>query len=106
MIKEQGDDRQHVLRRQPSGPWHADQVESVQEWAAARPSPALGAYMAGYHGYRQAGLPPARHAGLPSPYLTLILTLHEPLVIAGQADPRHAPGPYDALVGGLSTSPT
>jgi AraC-like DNA-binding protein len=79
--------------------------EPVQEWAVARPSPALRGYVAGYHGYRQAGLPPARHAGLPSPYLTLILTLHEPLVLAGPTDSPQAPGVYEALVGGLHTRP-
>jgi AraC-like DNA-binding protein len=81
-------------------------VEPVQEWAAAAPRPALRQYVAGYQGYRQAGLPPARHAGLPSPYLTLILTLHEPLVIAGPTDPATPPDSYLALIGGLHTRPT
>jgi AraC-like DNA-binding protein len=77
----------------------------VNEHTMARPSPALRSYVAYYSGYRQRGLPPARHRGLPSPYLTLILTLDEPLVIAAHPDHRQAPGQYDALLGGLHLSP-
>ena len=51
------------------------------------------------------GTPPGRHRGLPSPYLTLIFTLDDPLVIAGHPDPRQAPASYDTLVGGLHTAP-
>lgn len=43
--------------------------------------------------------------GLPSPHLTLILTLDEPLTIAAHPDPRNAPGDYAALLGGLHTAP-
>jgi len=69
------------------------------------PAPALRPFIAWYSGYRQAGLPPARHRGLPSPYLTLIFTLDDPLVLAAHPDPRQAPGSYRILVGGLHTSP-
>jgi AraC-like DNA-binding protein len=61
--------------------------------------------VAWYSGYRQAGVPPALHRGLPSPYLTVIFTLDDPLVIARHVDPRQPPGSYRALVGGLHTSP-
>jgi AraC-like DNA-binding protein len=50
-------------------------------------------------------MPPGRHLGLPSPYLTVIVTLDEPLHVARQPDPAQAPGTYRALVGGLHTSP-
>ena len=78
---------------------------TVDEYAQARPSPALRAYVAFYSGYRQRGLPAGTHRGLPSPYLTLILTIDEPLVIAAHPDRRQAPGRYDALVGGLHLNP-
>ena len=77
----------------------------VNEYVVARPSPALRPYVAHYSGYRQRGLPPGRHRGLPSPYLTLVLTIDEPLVIAAHPDHRQAPGRYDALLGGLHLSP-
>jgi len=78
---------------------------TVDEYAQARPSPALRAYVAYYSGYRQRGLPAGTHRGLPSPYLTLILTIDEPLVIAAHPDRRQAPGRYDALIGGLHLNP-
>ncbi|WP_432000735.1 hypothetical protein [Streptomyces sioyaensis] len=50
-------------------------------------------------------MPPGRHRGLPSPRLTLIFTLDEPLTLAGHPDPAQAPGTYSALLGGLHTRP-
>lgn len=73
----------------------------MDEYTQARPAPGLRAYVAHYSGYRQRGLAPARHRGLPSPWLTLILTLDEPLQIAAHPDRRQAPGRYDTLLGGL-----
>jgi AraC-like DNA-binding protein len=77
----------------------------VDEYAQARPSPAMRPYVAFYSGYRQRGIPPATHRGLPSPYLTLILTLDDPLTVAAHPDARQAPGRYDALIGGLHLAP-
>jgi AraC-like DNA-binding protein len=77
----------------------------VDEYVQARPSPTLRPYVAFYTGYRQRGIPPASHRGLPSPYLTLILTLDDPLVIAAHPDPRQPSGRYDALIGGLHLAP-
>jgi hypothetical protein len=53
----------------------------VDEHRRYVPGEPLRRYVAGYTGYRQRGLPPARHRGLPSPCLTLIFTLDEPLTI-------------------------
>jgi AraC-like DNA-binding protein len=77
----------------------------VNEYVRARPSAALRPYVVSYAGYRQRGLRPAGHRGLPSPYLTLILTIDEPLIIAAHPDPGQAPGRYDALLGGLHLVP-
>ena len=77
----------------------------VDEHVHARPAPALRPYVAFYSGYRQRGMPPGRHRGLPSPYLTVILTIDDPLVVAAHPDRRQAPGRYDALVGGLHVAP-
>ena len=77
----------------------------ADEHARARPSPALRPYVAFYSGYRQRGLPAGVHRGLPSPWLTLILTIDEPLVVAAHPDRRQAPGSYDALIGGLHLRP-
>jgi AraC-like DNA-binding protein len=69
------------------------------------PHPALRSVVAGMVGYRHEGLAPGVHRGLPSPALTMIVTVDEPLVLAAHADPRQAPDTYDAMVGGLHTRP-
>jgi AraC-like DNA-binding protein len=77
----------------------------VSEYVQAAPAPALHGLIASYHGYRQQGVPPARHRGLPSPYLTLIITLDDPLTVARHPDPADPPGTYLTLAGGLHTTP-
>jgi AraC-like DNA-binding protein len=61
--------------------------------------------VAWYTGYRQRGLPPARHRGLPSPYLTLIFTLDEPMTMLSHPDPGQPPGEFGTLLGGLHSTP-
>jgi AraC-like DNA-binding protein len=78
---------------------------AVDEHARYVPPQPLCRYVAGYTGYRQRGLPPGRHRGLPSPYLTLIFTLDEPLTIAAHPDPGQPPGEFGTLLGGLHSSP-
>lgn len=70
-----------------------------------RPAPPLRPLVAWYSGYRDAGIPPGTHRGLPSPYLTMIVTLDDPLVVAAHPDPRTPARSYDTLVGGLHTAP-
>jgi AraC-like DNA-binding protein len=78
---------------------------AVDEHARYVPPQPLCRYVAGYTGYRQRGVPPGRHRGLPSPYLTLIFTLDEPLTIAAHPDPGQRPGEFGTLLGGLHSSP-
>lgn len=80
-------------------------AEVVDEAVRVRPAPALRGLVGWYSGYRQRGIPPTRHRGLPSPWLTLILTLDEPLSVAAHPDPGAAPGDYPTLLGGLHLSP-
>ncbi|MGY1673099.1 helix-turn-helix domain-containing protein [Geodermatophilus sp. SYSU D00710] len=77
----------------------------TSEFVPHRPHPALRGLVAGAVGYRQQGLAPGTHRGLPSPALTLVVTLDEPLDVAAHPDPAQPPGRYDALVGGLHTTP-
>jgi AraC-like DNA-binding protein len=79
--------------------------DRIEESVWGVPAPALRPFIAGYSGYRQVGVPPATHRGLPSPYLTVIFTLDEPLTITEHVDPRQPPASYRSLVGGLHTSP-
>src|SRR2546421_9334271 len=77
----------------------------VNEHHRGIPAEPLRPYVAWYTGYRQRGVPPARHRGLPSPYLTLIFTLDEPLTIVAHPDPGQPPGEYGTLLGGLHSVP-
>ncbi len=77
----------------------------VNEAVMGQPAEPLRPFIAHYNGYRQAGIGPAEHRGLPSPYLTLIFTLDEPLIIAEHPDPRQPADDYVTLVGGLHTTP-
>lgn len=77
----------------------------VSESVRVAPAGPLRGLIGWYSGYRQDGVPPARHRGLPSPYLTLIITLDDPLTVARHPDPADRPGDYRTLVGGLHTTP-
>ena len=82
-------------------PWTAEVSESAQ----AAPAAPLRGLVASYSGYRQQGVPPGRHRGLPSPYLTLIITLDDLLTVSAHPDPADPPGDYVTLAGGLHTTP-
>jgi AraC-like DNA-binding protein len=82
-----------------------DGGEAVFEVAHGLPVPALRPYVAPYLGYRQTGDLPGMHRGLPSPYLTLIVTIDEPVDIVRHADPGQPPGRFITIVGGLHASP-
>lgn len=85
------------------GRGHADPV--TQESVVHAVHPRLRPFVAAAVGYRHEGLPPGEHLGLPSPFLTVILPLDDPLVMAAHPDPAQPPGRYDGLVGGLHTRP-
>lgn len=82
-----------------------DSAVNSAEFSHFRPTAALRPYVAYCTGYREWGGVPRRHRGLPSPYLTMIFTLYEPLDIAVHPDPDALPCRYDALIGGLHTRP-
>jgi AraC-like DNA-binding protein len=77
----------------------------TDERARRVPAARLRPFVSSYTGYRQAGGAPRRHRGLPSPSLTFIVTLDDPLVIEAHPDPRQPGASYDTLLGGLHTTP-
>ena len=77
----------------------------VRELVPAAPVPALRPFVGWYIGYRQSGMPPGLHRGLPSPYLTMIITLDEPLQLAAHPDDRRPPRVYQTVLGGLHSTP-
>lgn len=83
----------------------ADVARVVSEHRRGAPAPALAGLVASYDGYRDAGVAPATHRGLPSPRLTVIFTLDDPLTIAEHPDPAQPAASFSTLVGGLHTRP-
>jgi AraC-like DNA-binding protein len=78
---------------------------AIDEHLRGLPAGPLRPYVAWYAGYRQRGLAPAVHRGLPSPFLTLIITLDEPLSMLAHPDPGQIPGEFVTLLGGLHSVP-
>jgi AraC-like DNA-binding protein len=77
----------------------------IDEHALHQPGSALRPFVTWYTGYRQAGMAPARHRGLPSPSLTMIITLDDALVVERHPDPSQPASRHDIMLGGLHTSP-
>lgn len=77
----------------------------VDEHLVVRPGRRLRSVVPQVSGWQQAGVAPDVHQGLPSPWLTVIVTLHDPLVVASHPDPGQPAGEYQALVAGLHTTP-
>ncbi|MFG2191994.1 helix-turn-helix domain-containing protein [Streptomyces sp. NPDC048639] len=71
--------------------------------AAGLPAPAVRPYVRRYLGYRYLGFPPGVHVGLPSAWLTVVISLDEPTRVA--QTPGAAATAYAALAGGLDTRP-
>lgn len=69
----------------------------MHDHAVRTPTPSLRPFVAAYTGYRTTDEAPEVHRGLPSPWVTVILTLDDPLHLTDQS--------FDALVGGLHRTP-
>jgi AraC-like DNA-binding protein len=63
--------------------------------------PALRAYVAALTGYAYLGEPPTLHRGLPSQYLTIVISLDEPVGVAWPGEPVDK---FHTLVGGLHST--
>lgn len=73
--------------------------------AVHRPPPALAAYVAGVTGYHHVLDEDVVHYGLPSPSLTVVLSIGEPLDVGWLADGETGRRTYWALAGGLHVAP-
>ena len=77
----------------------------VAESVAYRPPALLQPYVESYVGYRYAGFAPGEHMGLPSRHLTFIVAFDAPLELRRLPDGSDRLTSFDALLGGLHTSP-
>jgi AraC-like DNA-binding protein len=68
------------------------------------PSPPLSPYVDRYVGYKLTGFSRGVHRGLPSRYMTLIVSIGAAIDVVEQTDPGQSPGMYRCIVGGLQAS--
>lgn len=80
-------------------------VEPRSEWLTRRPAPVLSAVVDRYIGYRLSGFGAGVHRGLPSRYMTLIVSVGSEIDVIAQTDPAQSPARYRCVVGGLQASP-
>jgi AraC-like DNA-binding protein len=67
--------------------------------------PLMGTAVRRYVAYHHEGMEPGTHLGLPSPSLTMVLSVGAPTQVVAMPDPDQAPGSFMALVGGLHMRP-
>jgi AraC-like DNA-binding protein len=79
------------------------ETTGVADAAVGRPAAALRPFVRRYMGYHYAGFPPGLHLGLPSPHLTIVISLADPTWVA--VDHGRPPTGYATLAGGLHTRP-
>ncbi|NLE82222.1 MAG: AraC family transcriptional regulator [Rhodococcus sp.] len=70
----------------------------ISDGVSAAPTPGLRGFVHSYDGYRLIGFEPGVHLGLPSPYLTVVLTLDGPLTV----NRASGSGSFETLAGGIS----
>ena len=75
----------------------------VAEMVEAAPAPWLASVVSGYSRHRFRGFSPGMHLGLPSPNLTVVVSLDGPLQVA--APGSHGLTSFTALVAGVQTGP-
>ena len=74
------------------------------DYAVGAPAPPLRPLISHYAGSRMRDLPQGQHAGLPSRYIDLIVSLARPIEIARMPGAQ-SPGRYQAFVAGLQQAP-
>ena len=79
--------------------------ERVAQVVVGTPTPALRSFVGRYTGYRYEGFEAGVHVGLPSRYLTCIVSLGEPVDVGAVNDPNAPRQQFEALIGGLHAEP-
>ncbi|HEX8936362.1 MAG TPA: helix-turn-helix domain-containing protein [Pseudonocardiaceae bacterium] len=79
--------------------------QPLAETVAGRPRAGLAPLVAAYTGYRIEGARPGVHRGLPSRYLTFIVTLGGTVDLAALPDSAQPPASFTTLAGGLHATP-
>jgi AraC-like DNA-binding protein len=80
-------------------------AERINDSTVRRPPALLAPYVESIVGYRMLGFRPGEHVGMPSRHLTFIVSFDDPLELAVLPDGRRQTTRFDAMLGGLHTTP-
>ncbi|WP_024799930.1 AraC family transcriptional regulator [Nocardia sp. BMG51109] len=80
-------------------------MSGVSAGAGGVPDPRLRTLVRSYEGYLLRGFDPGTHIGMPGTYLTVIVTIDEPLDIPVAPHPGQGPGTWEAMASGLTVRP-
>ncbi|WP_174551447.1 helix-turn-helix domain-containing protein [Rhodococcoides kyotonense] len=78
-------------------------MNAVSDGARRAASAKLRPYVRAYDGYSLSGYEPGQHIGMPSPYLTVIVSIGDKLQIADS--PRQGACSFETLASGISAEP-
>jgi AraC-like DNA-binding protein len=78
--------------------------ELADGWIERAPTPRLQSVIDHYVGYRMTGRPAGVHRGVPSRYMTLIVSIGNSIDVIAQTDPAQAPRSYRCVISGLQAS--
>jgi AraC-like DNA-binding protein len=76
-------------------------ADATSQSVIGRPAPWVRPFVDSYVGYRLVGAWADVHRGLPSPHLTFIVSIGDPIEVVAQVDPRQRADSYDFVLGGL-----
>jgi AraC-like DNA-binding protein len=79
--------------------------DPILDTATASPSAALRPFVGRFVGYAASGFEPGVHVGMPSRFLTFIVSFGRPVDIVAMPDPAQRPQKLHALVSGLASAP-
>ena len=78
----------------------------THEWVTATPAPHVAPFVERYLGYRIDGFEPCVHHGLPSRFMTFIVSIGDSIDVLEHSDSVQRPGRYRGVLAGLTTAPT
>jgi AraC-like DNA-binding protein len=78
----------------------------ISEWVSAAPAPHVAPFVERYVGYRINGFDPCVHHGLPSRFMTFIVSIGDSNEVLEHSDSGQRPGQYRGVLAGLAIAPT
>jgi AraC-like DNA-binding protein len=82
-----------------------EKVTGISEGSFRLAAPRLRQFVRGYSGYRLQGFAPGEHVGMPSPYLTVIITIGDPLDISRAVERPQDRSRWHTLASGIASVP-